>query len=92
MLFNRRNISRVPNTTGYYYLNGKRGNHLYVGVSKHLRHRIESYNERDDYNAHPTKRGLHNKIIGFSYHTTHSLKQAQRIEHKAKTDLKFNFL
>ena len=59
--FNRKNISKIPSKSGVYEFYSKDGKLLYVGVAtkgrySNLKHRIESYEEKDDFDTHPTKK------------------------------------
>lgn len=90
--FTKPNISKIKNRTGYYDFYGSGSRPIYVGVSKHLRHRVESYNEKDDWSAHPTKQNLRREIKRFSIHYTRTLREAQQVEHRQKKKTNFNFL
>lgn len=93
--FTKENISKVPDATGVYIFYGdNKPKPLYVGVStngKHsgLRHRIQSYDEKDDFKEHPTKERLRPKIDSFRYKVT-SEQGARDIEMKLKQGTKFN--
>ena len=67
---------------------------LYVGVAKkrkygNLRHRIESYKEKDNFSAHPTKKPLRPEIKKFSYEAI-PISQARQIEKTNKENTQFN--
>jgi excinuclease ABC subunit C len=81
----------VPNRPGIYRLYNRNGTLIYVGHASKLRHRIQSYHERDDFKAHPTKRQVRNKIASYSYSTMPE-KKARKIEKQVKKNAKFNFL
>jgi len=92
--FNDKNIADVPKESGVYEFFSKDGKSLYVGVATkgkyaNLRHRIESYKEKDDFSAHPTKKPLRKEIHDFSYLTV-PISQARRIEKANKSDTEFN--
>lgn len=57
---------RVPNKSGLYVLYNKQGDPIYVGHSKRLRHRLQSYMQEDDLKEHRTKRKLRSKAAYFS--------------------------
>lgn len=92
--FNKSNIKKIPKKSGVYELFSKDGNLLYVGVAKkrkygNLRHRIESYKEKDSFSAHPTKKELRPKIEKFSYEVI-PISQARQIEKTTKDNTEFN--
>ena len=92
--FNRTNIKKVPTTSGVYLFFSKTGKPIYVGVSKkakyaNLRHRLESYNEKDSFSAHPTKKQLRKNIKKFSYEVV-PISEARRIEKINKGNMQFN--
>lgn len=91
--FKRENTlkGKVPNKPGLYKFYGKGGRMIYVGHARKLRHRIQSYNEKDCYRTHPTKRVLRKKIAFFSY-SVMPKKQAQRIERRLKKKTPYNVL
>ena len=64
--FNRENVAKVKNQAGNYYFYGSTGNLLYCGFSAVLRHRLQSYYQKDDFSEHPTKRPLRPRIRFFS--------------------------
>lgn len=92
--FNSKNIANVPKKSGVYEFYSNEGKLLYVGVAKkgkyaNLRHRLESYNEKDDFFTHPTKKQLRKHIQKFSYEVT-PISQAKRIEKANKGSTEFN--
>ena len=70
---------KVPNRSGLYYLYNRSGTKVYVGHSKVLRHRLQSYNQKDDFSAHPTKRRLRGSAVFFSYRTM-PISKARKID------------
>lgn len=92
--FNTENISKVPDKAGVYAYFDSGQKPIYVGVSKNgdasgLRHRIQSYNEKDDFNEHPTKKALRPHIHSFRYKVV-SIKEARQIEKNMKQGTKYN--
>ena len=92
--FKKENISKVPDATGVYLFFNKNRTPIYIGRSKNkefsgLRHRIQSYNEVDDYNEHKTKRVLRGKIASFRYKTT-TVDEARKLEMTMKQHLRYN--
>ena len=92
--FNRSSIKKVPRKSGVYELFSKDNKLLYVGVSKkakygNLRHRIESYREKDSSSAHPTKKQLRQKVSKFEYEAV-PISQARKIEKQIKGITPFN--
>lgn len=88
--FTRDSLKNVDNKEGMYELYSKRGERLYVGSSKRLRHRLQSYREKDDYSAHPTKRKLRGKLHCAKV-TYLPIEQARQKERSKKKDCKYNF-
>ena len=92
--FISKNIAVVPKESGTYELYGSDGKLLYVGVATkgkyaNLRHRLESYKEKDNFSTHPTKKELRPKIKQFSYAVI-PISHARRIEKVDKSHTKFN--
>lgn len=92
--FISKNIAVVPKESGAYELYSNDGQLLYVGVATkgkyaNLRHRIESYKEKDDFTQHPTKKELRPKVKEFSYAIV-PISQARRIERADKGNTEFN--
>jgi len=88
------NLSKVPDASGIYALmRGKKV--LYVGVSKDdkasgLRHRLQSYNEKDDYSEHRSKRALRDAHpTAFKYQVM-PIRDARKLEHKLKMTSPYN--
>jgi excinuclease UvrABC nuclease subunit len=86
----RQALKKVGNRPGNYVLYDAQGRPIYVGHSRKLRHRLQSYIERDDFKAHPTKRPLrrHAAFFRVRYRPVH---RARRIEKRMKRRLPFNF-
>ena len=93
MLWQRNNTvkGKVPNKPGMYKFYDRQGKLLYVGHASRLRHRVQSYNQEDDYNAHPTKKELRPYIYSYSYSVMPEQK-ARQIEKKLKKKAVFNYL
>lgn len=93
--FTPSNIKRIENTEGIYELFDKNKKKVeYVGVSDKrkysgLRHRLESYNETDDFVVHPTKKDLrdHIKFFRIKYEP---IPEARSDEHMLKQNTKYN--
>ena len=81
----------VPNYPGYYKFYDKHGRLIYVGVARRLRHRVQSYMQKDCPKAHPTKRTLRPKIAKYSY-TRVPLSHARKLEHMLKKRTRYNVL
>ena len=79
----------VPNRPGLYAFYDKNGKLLYVGHASKLRHRVQSYNQKDCYKEHPTKRLLRPKIAKYKYQVMPKTK-AQTIEKKLKKKAVYN--
>lgn len=80
----------VPNKSGVYSLYNKNEEPIYVGSSKMLRHRLQYHREKDDYNEHPTKEGLH-KEAKFFQAVPMPINDARVIEKVIKKDMKYNY-
>lgn len=92
--FSKENISKVPDKAGVYAYFDKGQKPIYVGVSHDgnasgLRHRIQSYDEKDDFDEHPTKEALRPHIHSFRYKVV-SIEEARKIEKNLKQDTKYN--
>ncbi len=92
--FTSKNLTIVPKESGVYELYSKDGELLYVGVATkgkyaNLRHRLESYKEKDNFSVHPTKKELRPKINKFSYAVI-PISRARKIEKANKGNTKFN--
>jgi len=99
---NSENTHRIPEAGGIYFIliGGKR---VYVGhADNNLRHRIESYNEIDNFgkdDGHASKRELRSAItkarkrgqkVEFEIKLIQDQQLARQLEKKAKPNLKFN--
>jgi len=91
--FTRENTlkGRVPNTSGVYVFYDKNRRLLYVGHANNLRHRVQSYREKDDLNVHPTKALLRPKIQYYAYETM-PVDRAERVEKQIKKRTPYNIL
>ena len=87
----RRNLlkGKVPNKSGVYVLYNTKKKPIYVGTSRILRHRLQSYVQQDDFREHPTKRALRKRAAYFSY-TKKPIRQARRIERVRKKNYPHN--
>jgi excinuclease UvrABC nuclease subunit len=81
----------VPAKSGVYKLYDHNRRLLYVGHAHNLRHRIQSYHEKDDYSVHPTKATLRPKIAYYAYEAM-PVSHAQRIEKTIKKNAPYNYL
>jgi excinuclease ABC subunit C len=93
LVFKRENLlkPKVPNKPGLYKFYDKKGRMIYVGHASRLRHRVQSYHQKDDFREHPTKPVLRKHIHKYEYHVMPK-KIAQEKERKQKKNGKFNFL
>ena len=83
--------SKIPNKPGVYTLYNKNKTPIYTGSSKILRHRLQSYLQKDNFREHPTKRILRQRAKYFSIKKI-AITKARKIEKKRKIGFKFNFL
>ena len=81
----------VPNKPGIYTFYDKNGKLIYVGHARKLRHRIQSYTQKDCFKEHPTKRPLRNKISKFKFVVMPKTK-AQVLEKRLKKKARYNRL
>lgn len=56
--FNKQNIAKEVNKSGYYIFYNKSGKKEYVGSSTQIKHRLQSYYQKDDFTVNRTKRNL----------------------------------
>jgi len=84
----------VPDKSGIYKIYDKRKKLIYVGISKNgkhsgLKHRLQSYTQKDDFKEHRTKKALRSDARYFKYKTMR-ISKARRIENRLKKNLKHN--
>lgn len=93
LIFKRENLfkGQVPNKPGIYKFYDKKGNLLYVGHARRLRHRVQSYHQIDCPKEHPTKVKLRPKIYKYEYRVIPK-KKAQTLEKRIKKKAKYNVL
>ncbi len=89
--FTKESVAKVENRPGNYYFYGRAGNLLYVGWSSILKHRLQSYYQKDSFKAHPTKRALRPRIAFFSV-VYRPLDQAKKVEMRMKSRAPFKFM
>jgi excinuclease ABC subunit C len=82
---------KVPSKSGVYEFYDQNRRLLYVGHAHNLRHRIQSYHEKDDLNAHPTKANLRPRIAYYAYEAM-PVEHAQRVEKNIKKHAPYNYL
>ena len=70
---------RIPNKSGSYTLYNKYGTPIYIGHSRRLRHRIQSYHQKDCFRTHPTKARVRRKAVYFSYRQM-AIRKARQLE------------
>lgn len=83
-------LKNVKNKAGIYKIypcNGKKP--VYVGTSKILKHRLQSYYQKDDFTVNRTKEALRPKACKVQYRYM-TIKQARELEKKLKKDLPHN--
>ena len=91
--WNRENTlkGKIPNRAGIYKFYDKNRRLLYVGHSKALRHRVQSYRQDDDFKEHPTKPHLRNRIEYYQY-IPMPVNSAREVEKRIKPYAKYNYL
>ena len=87
---NKSNVGELKNKPGIYRIYDKNGRCVYVGSSKILKHRLQSYYQKDDFSVNRTKKALrpHAKKFTYSYM---GITKARKIEKKVKKNTRFNF-
>lgn len=70
-----------------YPCNGKKP--VYIGTSKNMRHRLQSYYQKDDFSVNRTKEDLRPKACKVTYKYL-NINQARNIEKKEKSNYKHN--
>lgn len=88
--FSKEEVAEVENKPGLYALFNRQQSIIYVGTSEVLRHRLQSYYQQDDFNAHSTKEELREKIEYF-YVEYMPLQRARQLEADVKGRLEYNF-
>jgi len=96
-MLNEKNTFEIPRVSGVYRLYDKNNKKLYVGVAKkgdsgNLRHRIQSYREKDDFgkkDGHPEKRQLRKRVAKFDF-AKMGIDKAREFESKEKHKTPFN--
>jgi excinuclease ABC subunit C len=93
LVFKRENLlkGQVPNKPGIYRFYDKNGKLIYVGHARRLRHRVQSYYQKDCPKEHPTKMPLRKKIHVYEYRVMPK-KKAQTREKILKKKTKYNVL
>jgi len=91
--FDRSNVLKgiVPNYPGIYAFFDEYRRLLYVGHSKVLRHRIQSYYQDDCFKEHPTKINLRGLIKLFAYKVMPTA-SAMTMEKNIKPRAMYNYL
>ena len=92
ILLNKENIAKIDNKPGRYRIFDRTGHLIYVGTSKILKHRLQSYYQEDDFSVNRTKRALRPHIHSFTYQYM-PIMQARKAEKRIKEHKKprFNF-
>lgn len=88
---NKSNVSKINNKSGIYKIYDKKGKMVYVGTSKIMRHRLQSYYQKDDYSINRTKRALRPDAKQFTY-SYMKIAQARKNEKRIKKNLRHNHL
>jgi excinuclease UvrABC nuclease subunit len=87
----RNTLKEVPRSPITYVLYDSHGVPIYHGCSGDGRHRLQSYIERDDFNAHPTKMFTAQHAKFFTWLPARNKAHALRRDRDAKKDYVFNF-
>lgn len=87
--FTKENVAELENRPGIYRYYDKNKKLIYIGRSHVIRHRVQSYYQKDDFNEHPTKEALRKEIAYFNVEYK-SPEEARNHEHKVKNGLKHN--
>lgn len=81
----------LPAESGLYTFYDKGRHLLYVGHAHNLRHRVQSYREKDDFNTHPTKAPLRGRIAYYAYEAM-PINRARHLEKEIKQKTRYNHL
>lgn len=76
---------KIPNKPGVYKFYNNRGQVIYVGHAKRLRHRVQTYYQKDNYYEHSSKLPLRPEIKKYSYKVM-PYSQAKLYEKKVKIE------
>ena len=88
--FNKINVSKIFNRSGIYIFYNKYKKIIYFGRSKILKHRLQSYYQKDCFREHRTKKLLRKRIKYFSVKYMPKSK-AKKLELIKKNGNKFNY-
>jgi len=89
-ILNKDNIKGLENKSGIYKIYSCDNKLLYVGRSKIMKHRLQSYYQKDDFTVNRTKKPLRKiKCKKFVVRYTTD-KKAREIEKKLKKNGRFN--
>ena len=80
----------IPNQPGIYFFYGPGGQLLYTGHASRLRHRLQSYYQKDCFDTHKTKPDLR-RFISYVRFDVMPKKQAMKKENEVKKYALFNF-
>jgi len=81
----------IPNKPGLYRFYDKNGKQIYVGHARRLRHRVQSYMQKDCPKEHKTKVALRPKIAKVRY-VVMPKEKAKTLEKRTKHNNKYNHL
>jgi excinuclease ABC subunit C len=93
-IFKRENLLKgvVPNKPGVYKMYNRKKDVIYIGHASRLRHRVQSYWQKDDLiHEHNEKKRLRPHIEYYSY-SVMPRKKAMALERKLKKKCKYNIL
>lgn len=88
---NKEQVGKIKNQSGVYFIYDNTGEPIYVGVSEILKHRLQSYYQKDDFTVNRTKRKLRHYSYYFSVKYC-SIQKARLIEMENKYSMRFNHL
>ncbi len=86
---NKEEVKKVKNQAGLYKIRNCAGKPVYIGSSKVLKHRLQSYYQKDDFTVNKTKEKLRPSACKFSF-SYMPIKKAREQEKKLKKNLKYN--
>lgn len=90
-ILDKKNISKLKNNSGIYYLFDCNKKKVYVGSSKVLKHRLQSYYQKDDFSVNKTKKILRDNLCYFESNNM-DIGKARKIEKAKKGKLDHNYL
>ena len=81
-VFNPNEVAKIQNKSGFYTLYDRNKKPIYYGTSKVIKHRLQSFYQRDDFKVNKTKKVLRGKIKYFEVRYL-PIEKARKLERKS---------